>query len=376
MNLIQNSVTGPPAQLWAGYTSDITRPTLTWAGDINNPNGSLATAIFGVLTGPQSKWTEGYTQQWSLSVGQEITHNIVVEVQYLGSKGTHIQNAQDYNSVQPGPGTLQNRVPYPKWNRVYGFNNSGAANYNALLVSAEKRMGKGLMFKGAYTNSKTLAKNGALSSGYSGQVQNPFDLRQNNGYSSDNVPQRFTANWLYELPLGRGRQWGGHMNRAADLLIGGWAVSGILTLNNGYQVAGGPTIAAANCNSSAFNLCRPDLIGNFMLGGSGLDTPRWDRNAFDWPLNTAKHPAQAPRFGSASMNILRGNATNTTDIGIFKVFAVKERYRFEFRTEMFNAFNHTNFANPNASVENPNFGRTFSTSVGPRTIQFGLKFYW
>jgi hypothetical protein len=76
------------------------------------------------------------------------------------------------------------------------------------------------------------------------------------------------------------------------------------------------------------------------------------------------------------MNILRGNATNTTDMGIFKIFPFKERYRFEFRTEMFNAFNHTNFANPTSSVENPNFGRTFSTSVGPRTIQFGLKFYW
>ena len=95
--------------------------------------------------------------------------------------------------MQPGPGTLQNRVPFPKWNRVYGFNSGGAANYNALLVSVERRMGKGLMFKGAYTNSKTLAKNGARSSGNVGQVQNPFDLRQNNGYSSDNVPQRFTG---------------------------------------------------------------------------------------------------------------------------------------------------------------------------------------
>lgn len=376
MNLIQNSVTGPPAQLWAGYTSDVARPTLTWAGDISNPNGSLATAIFGLLTGPQNDWTDGYTQQWSLSVAQEVTRNTVVEVQYLGSKSTHLETAQDYNSVQPGPGTLQARVPYPKWNRVYGFNSGGAANYNALLVSVEKRMGQGLTFKGAYTFSKTLAKNGARSSGNVGQVQNPFDLRQNNGYSSDNVPQRFTGNWLYELPLGRGRALGGNMNRAADLLVGGWQVSGIVTLNNGYQVGGGPTIAAANCNSSAQNLCRPDLIGAFMLGGSGLNTPRWDRNAFDWPLNTAKHPAQAPRFGSASMNVLRGNAVSTADIGIFKVFPFKERYRFEFRTEMFNAFNHTNFANPNASVENPNFGRTFSTSVGPRTIQFALKFYW
>lgn len=376
MNLIQNSVTGPPAQLWAGYTSEVTRPTLTWAGDINNPNGSLATAIFGLLTGPQNEWTDGYTQQWSLSVSREVTSSIVIEAQYLGSKSTHLENAQDYNSVLPGPGALQARVPFPKWNRVYGFNSSGAANYNALLLSVEKRMGKGLMFKGAYTNSKTLAKNGARSAGNVGQVQNPFDLKQNNGFSSDHVPQRFTANWLYELPFGRGRQLGSSMNRAADFVLGGWQISGIWTLHNGYQIGGAPTVSAANCNSSAQNLCRPDLLRDPLLGGNGLVTPRWDRDAFDWPLNTAKHPAQAPRFGSASMNVLRGNAVNTADMGIFKSFLMKERYRFEFRTEMFNALNHTNFANPIAAVENANFGRTFSTSIGPRSIQFALKFYW
>jgi hypothetical protein len=376
MNLIQNSVTGPPSQLWAGYTSEITRPTLTWAGDINNPNGSLATAIFGLLTGPQNKWTDGYTQQWSLTVSQELTRNTVLELQYLGSKSTHLETAQDYNAVLPGAGALQSRVPYPKWNRVYGFNSSGAANYNALLVTVEKRMGKGLMFKGAYTFSKNLAKNGARSSGNTGQVQNPFDLRQNNGFSSDNIPQRLTANWLYELPFGRGRRFGGNMHRAADVVLGGWQFSGIWTVHNGYQLGGGPTVGNANCNSSVQNLCRPDLLSDPLLGGNGLVTPRWDRNAFDWPLNTAKHPAQPPRFGSAMMNVLRGNGIDTTDVGISKSFLVKERYRFEFRSELFNALNHTNFASPNGSVENANFGRTFSTSIGPRSVQFALKFYW
>jgi hypothetical protein len=364
MNLVQNSVTGPPAQLWAGYTSDLTRPTLTWAGDINNPNGSLATAIFGVLTGPENKWIDGYTQQWSLSASHEVGMNTVVEVQYLGSKSTHLENSLDYNATQPGPGNVQTRVPWPKWNRVFGFNSSGASNYHGLLVSAEKRMGKGLMFKGAYTFSKTLAKNGARSTGNVGQVQNPFNLRLNSGYSVDNVPSRFTGNFLYELPVFR-----------KNLFLGGWQVSGIVTMHNGYHLTA-PTVAAGNCNSSAFNLCRPDLIANPLVGGNGLVTPRWNRDAFDWPLNTAKHPAQAPRFGSSAMNILRGNAVNTADLGFFKNFAFKERYRFEFRAEMFNAFNHTNFASPNTSVENPNFGRTFSTSIGPRSIQFGLKFYW
>ncbi len=375
MNIVQNSVTGPPAQLWAGYNSALATPTLTWAGDASNPNGSLSSAIFGVLTGPENNWIDGYTQQWSFSIAQEVTRSLVLEAQYLGSKGTHLENSLDYNATQPGPGNVQTRIPWPKWNRVFGFNSSGAANYNALLLTAEKRMGKGLMFKGAYTWSKTLAKNGARSSGNVGQVQNPFNLRLNDGYSVDNVPHRFTGNFLYELPVGRGRSFGAGMPKAADLLLGGWAVSGILTLHNGYHLTA-PTIAAGNCNSSPTNLCRPDLNRNPLLGGNGLVTPRWDREAFDWPLNTARHPAEAPRFGSSPMNVLRGNSVNSADLGIFKNFTFKENYRFEFRTEMFNAFNHTNFASPNSSVENPNFGRTFSTSIGPRTIQFGLKFYW
>ncbi len=375
MNLVQNSVTGPPAQLWAGYTSDLTRPTLTWAGDVNNPNGSLGTAIFGVLTGPENKWIDGYTQQWSFSLAQELTRSTVIELQYLGSKSTHLENSLDYNATQPGPGNVQTRIPWPKWNRVFGFNSSGAANYNALLVTAEKRMGKGLMFKGAYTFSKTLAQNGARSSGNVGQVQNPFNLRLNGGYSTDHLPHRFTGNFLFELPFGHGKQFGSGVNRAADMILGGWAVSGIVTMHNGYHITG-PTIAAANCNSSPTNLCRPDLNSDPLIGGNGLVTPRWNRDAFDWPLNTAKHAAQTPRFGSSAMNVLRGNAINTADLGFFKNFVFKESYRFEFRAEMFNAFNHTNFASPNASVENANFGRTFSTSIGPRTVQFGLKFYW
>lgn len=75
------------------------------------------------------------------------------------------------------------------------------------------------------------------------------------------------------------------------------------------------------------------------------------------------------------MNMLRGNGVNNFDAGIFKNFEFKENYRFEFRTEMFNAFNHTNFNSPNTSVENVNFGRTFSAAAA-RSIQFGLKFYW
>jgi hypothetical protein len=158
-------------------------------------------------------------------------------------------------------------------------------------------------------------------------------------------------------------------------LVSGWSLAAIINLRSGFNIYG-PTIAAANCNSSPTNLCRPDLIGPYILGGTGLTTPKFDRNAFDWPLNTAKHPAQTPHFGSAGMNFMPGNGLQSWDMSIAKTTTFKERYRTELRGEFFNAFNHTSFANPINGPENPNFGRTFTTSISPRTIQVGLKFYW
>jgi hypothetical protein len=367
MNLVQNSVTGPPAQFWAGYTSDVKTPTLTYAGDASNPNGNLTNAIFGVLTGPENQWLDGYTQQWSFGLAQEIGKTMVVEAQYLGSKGTHLESSLDYNAIKPSPGALQPRLPYPKWSRVFGFANSGAANYNALLLSAEKRMGNGLQFKGAYTWSKNLTKNGSRTTGNVGQVQDPFNLSNENSFSSDHLPHRFTGNFIYELPFGRGKAIGGNLTGIADKLVSGWSLSGIVTIRSGFNVYG-PTIAAANCNSSPTNLCRPDLLRDPVLGGNGLLTPKYDRDAFDWPLNTAKHPAQSPRFGTAPMNFLPGNGAQSWDLSAAKQISFAERYRLEFRSEFFNAFNHTVFANPNVSPESPNFGRTFSTAIGPRTI--------
>lgn len=109
---------------------------------------------------------------------------------------------------------------------------------------------------------------------------------------------------------------------------------------------------------------------------NAVDAARWDRAAFDWPLNTARHPAQPPRLGTAGTNILKGNGINNWDVSILKNTRITEWFRLEFRFEMFNAFNHPSFADPVTGPENPQFGRTFATSTDPRDIQFGLKFYW
>jgi hypothetical protein len=212
-----------------------------------------------------------------------------------------------------------------------------------------------------------------MAAGTNGAVQNPLNLQLENGPTADNVPQRFVGTFSYELPFGSGKLIAGGAHGLVDKLINGWTVNGIITAADGMFFS--PTVGAQNCNNGFQTTCRADLLGNPLLGGSGVDTPRWSVAALDWPNNTAKHAVQPPRLGSAGPNILQGNGFTNFDLSIRKDIPVNERFRFEFRFESFNALNHTNFSNPTTSVDSPNFGRTFSASP-PRLNQLGMKLYW
>ncbi len=375
-NFAQNGLTGPPAQLWPTYASDPVRPTLSYAGQAGVPvEQALKSATFGVLSPVESKYLDSYTMQWSLSLGQSIGQSFVLEAQYLGSRTNHAENLFDYNWAPPAASPLANRIPFPKWGRVAGFSSGASATYHALLLSAEKRLSHGLTFRTSYTLSKTLTYGGGrIQSSNLAVPQYPGNLRLESGYSTDHMPHRFVGNFTYELPIGKGKALGAGWSGVTDAILGGWQFAGIFTARTGFYL--NSSIAAANCNIAFFMTCRPDRLRDPFLGGSGLNSPRWDRAAFDWPLNTAVHPAQPQRIGNTPPNALQGNGIFNGDLSLLKSFHVNERMRFEFRFESFNAFNHANFANPNTSVENPQFGRVFSTQTDPRVNQLGLKFYW
>jgi hypothetical protein len=368
-----NSMTGPPGELWPTYTSSPTTPTLNYGGQIGiPPEQALRTATFGLIDGPEGNILNPYVQQWSLSIGRQIGKSFFLEAQYMGSKTTHLYNRFEYNATTPGTTPITTRVPYPKWGRLLGYSSGGAANYNGLLLTAEERLYRGLQFKASYTWSKYLAKNGSvMSHGDSTFVQDPFNLKNESGIASDNVGRRFTANLSYELPFGKGKPFA-NVSRGWDRLIGGWVVSSITTIQDGLY--SNPSVANANCNNGIATNCRPDLLTDPLLGGSGVSTPRWSVAAFDWPNNPA-HAKQAPRLGTSAGNVLLGNGLVNLDLSLRKEIPINEQARFEFRLESFNSLNHTNFGTPTASVESPNFGLTFS--AGPaRVNQFGLKLYW
>ncbi len=375
VNRVQNSQTGPPSQFWPSYASDIRTPTLTWAGLVGVPvDQALRTAIFGLLTGPEQQWLDGYTQQWSFSLAQTVGKSYVLEAQYLGSTSTHLPGGWDYNYTTPSPLPLQPRLPYRKWGRVRGWNSGAGANYHALLLNAERRFSSGLAFKAGYTYGKAMGVGGGRHRGGDfGHVQNPDNLRLERSVTGDHLKQRFVGSFLYELPFGAGKPIGRNLRGIADKVIGGWSVTGVATFRSGFWE--NAAIAAANCNSMTTQDCRPDVLRPHELGGNGVDRPKWDRGAFDWPLNPA-HARQNPRYGNAGSNILVGNGINNIDLSLHKTIRLRERWRLEFRWESFNAFNHANFSSPVRQPDNPRFGSTFSTQTDPRVNQFGLKLYW
>jgi len=128
-----------------------------------------------------------------------------------------------------------------------------------------------------------------------------------------------------------------------------------------------------NCNNGFQITCRADLLGNPLLTGSGVDSPRWSVADFDWPGNTAKHATQPARFGNAGPNTLQGNGFTNFDLSVRKDIPVNERFRLEFRFESFNFTNTPAFGQP-ASTINQAGPATITSAGAPRNIQFALKF--
>ncbi|MEJ7608559.1 MAG: hypothetical protein WKF37_20390, partial [Bryobacteraceae bacterium] len=153
LNIINNAFSAPPGAQLVQLTGNTITPDLSYAGKIGlAPQDLFKGLTFGIITGAQDIMLNGYTQQWSMSLGQEVGQGLVLEAQYLGSKGTHLETSNDFNSTStPRAGALVNNVPFPQWGRLFGFSSGATSSYNAMLLTAEKRFGEGLAFKGAYT---------------------------------------------------------------------------------------------------------------------------------------------------------------------------------------------------------------------------------
>ncbi len=188
------------------------------------------------------------------------------------------------------------------------------------------------------------------------------------GPSDYDVPHRFVYSYVYELPFGRGKRFGGGVTGLADKIITGWQVTGITTFAKGqFQT---PTLGVDWLNAGSFTSSRPNIIGDYTAGRS-LPDAYLNASAFDYPRDG--NGQRVHLEGNAGRNSIEQPGLNNWDLGVFKNTRVGERFNAQFRWEMFNAWNHTQFGPANLSVTSSNFGKITGLLVSPRRMQFGLR---
>lgn len=336
-------------------------PTQVASFDLHNPF-ALAPPIPLLTFAMQKDWRDGYVQEWNLDQQYAITQQLVLDIGYVGNKGTKLPDAIPINEAVPGPGDPQTRRPYQNFGSITFRDSESSATYHALQARLERRFANGLSFLAAYTFSKTI-NDQSLYETDTGGPQDIRNLKAEKGLAPQDVRHRFVMSYVYELPLGHGKRFGSSASGVMDQLIGGWQINGITTFQSGQPLTAIMGFDNANVGDGT---ARPDQI---------VDNPnisRGDRSRTHWFDTGAFVPAAFGTFGNAARNNIIGPGLNNFDFSVLKSFRVSEQKRMEFRAEMFDLFNHTNFTTVGNVIGTGSFGQ-LTASRDPRVIQFGLK---
>jgi hypothetical protein len=332
---------------------------LTFSGAITFANALTTAGLAGLApANVDHNFDNPYVQSWNLNIQREVGRDIGVTIGYFGSKGTHLRISRNINQPINGVRPIQTVSatspirPGASLNNIVQIEGTGNSSYNALWLTASKRLSRGLQFNASYTFSKSIDYNSLNSQGV--VVQDSYNLRGSRGLSDYDARHRFVISGLYELPF-RGNR-----------LVEGWQLSTIVQSQSGNPI----NIVVNNAGfTGTNNTVRPDVTGPIEI----LGTPnRWfDITPFVVPVG---------RFGNLGRNVVIGPGFNNTDFSVIKRTNLTENQVIEFRWEVFDVFNHANFGQPGRVVGTANFGQITNTrfptgdSGSSRQMQFALKY--
>ena len=309
-----------------------------------------------------------YVQHWNLNIQRKLGANRVVEVGYVGSRGTGLLTARDINQPSASP-TLPNPRPVPQFDDITLVESRASSSYHSLQARFQQSLAFGLSVLSSYTWSKSLddASNFFSSAGDANFPQDSFNLRGERGRSNFDLRHRLSIGYSYDFPVGKGSPHWSDRGWVSSLL-GGWQTFGILILQGGrpFTVALLPEIDNSNTGRSILGFGANDRPNQ--VGDPRLSSP----TAEQW-FNTAAFAIPAfGSFGNAGRNILEGPGFQTLNASLVKNVSTRQKMNLQFRAEFFNLFNRTNLDLPNIFVGSPTFGHILSAQT-PRRIQFGLK---
>ena len=357
------------------------------------PSGTFATPLTNLTLAPNLPLP--YSQDWDLNIQRSLGSDLLLEVGYVGTKGTKLPRFVEGNpaiymqGVSTSSNADQRRIhsgctldpasppcTYSSTGLIEGIANS---SYNALEASLKKRFSHGLSFLASYTYSKSIDDASSFNmtgsaakpvAGENDLAQNPFDLGAERGRSLFDDRNRLVLSYQWSMPFWK--QPHGWYQK----VLGDWQMNGIVTLMSGtpFTVFDSTdfSVQGSAPEISGFFSNRPNLVPG-QNPNSGPRTPgAWlNRSAFQQIINDPNSPVQ--QFGSAGRNIAQGPGYADWDFSMFKNIPVAEGKEFQFRAEFFNLLNHPNFRLPDPDISSSTFNQILEAQP-PRLIQLALKF--
>jgi outer membrane receptor protein involved in Fe transport len=302
-----------------------------------------------------------YVQQWNFNIERSLGGSRMLEIGYVGSKGTGLIGARDINQPPPTPAQYYQR-PVAAFADINLMESNRNSIYHSLQARFEQRLNFGLSLLASYTFSKSIDNGSSFfsSAGDPNFPQDSYNLRAERGLSNFDVRQRFVASYAYDLPFGKSSRW-----------LKGWHTFGILQFQTGqpFTVSLLPDFDNSNTGIDSLGFGandRPNVVGNPRL--SHPTPSAWfNTSAFAIPPYGT--------FGNSGRNTVEGPGMATVDLSLVKNTAIRERATVQFRVETFNVLNHTNFGLPDNFIGSPTFGQILSAG-NPRRVQLGLKLLW
>jgi hypothetical protein len=336
-------------------------------------------------------------QQWNLTVQRQLPDKWVLEVGYVGTKGTHLRETR--TTIQPFLVSPQDPVTLTAENgqtftitqntisnatarsRVLGlgpagmqlFGNDANSSYNSLQASVSRSVGR-MYFQAAYTFSKSIDDNSLDTTAFNTVLNDQTNLRANRAVSDFDRPHRFVASYSYQLPFFS------HTTGVEAVFLQGWSVSGIVTVQSGrpfsvIDSAGGSTYTPIGPDQSTASIAPGFTTKMAYTPGSTQARLNQYINPAAFMPAPVVGPDGSTGYGDSPRNAFRGPYQQNWDFSLAKIFSITERQKLEFRTEFFNMWNHPNFNNPTfVDISGPNFGAITTTVGSPRIIQFGFRY--
>lgn len=344
---------GPPAP---------TPPAVPADGLLPLPTGVSATGI------PLNRKT-AYVDMYNVAVQHEFGKNFSFQLAYVGNYTRHLYDFYNANAPIPSPGLSNDNRPY--FSRfgytqdITAFANDLSSNYNSLQVTAEKRLSAWYSLTGQYTYSKT------LNYGDNSREFNPYNLAADYGPAGFDRTHSFSLGHVLQVPVGQGRKFLTNMNKAEQLILGGWQFTGMTTAYSGRPftpIYGTNTSLNSNFPLKAFQIGDPNAN---IPSGAGFNPAAYV------PIATVStDPAFAFREGNAGRNSLRGPAFFEADWELGKTFQITERQSLAFAWQNFNVLNNVNRGLPVNDLTSSNVGAftSLETFAIPRTMQFSLRY--